>query len=45
MTTFERIKYYYDKGLYKATHIETFLEKKVITQEQYNTILGITEET
>lgn len=45
MTTFEKIKYYYDKGLYKQAHLDTFLKKNVITQEQYNTILGIVEET
>ena len=45
MTTFETIKYYYDKGLYKKTHLDVFLNKHIITQEEYDTILGVETKT
>ena len=37
-TVFERIKYYYDKGLYTETHLQKFLEKNVITEDEYISI-------
>lgn len=41
-TVFERIKYYYDKGLYTETHLQKFLEKNVITEDEYNSIVQVT---
>lgn len=40
MTNFEKIKYYYKKGLYKNKHILVFLEKGVISQDEYHDIVG-----
>lgn len=36
----EKIKRYYDLGIYKDKHLLKFLEKGVITQEQYDEIRG-----
>ena len=41
-TVFERIKYYYDKGLYTETHLQKFLEKNVITEDEYISIVQVT---
>lgn len=43
MSNFEKIKRYYNMGIYKEKHIKIFYQKKVITKEQYNEILGIAE--
>jgi len=40
MTTFDKIKYYYDKGIYKEAHIRVFVEKNVLTPEEYESIVG-----
>ena len=45
MTTFERIQYYYNKGLYTKVHLDTFLVKNVISPEEYRMILGTVETT
>ena len=36
---FEKIKYYYEKGLYKKTHLDIFLLVKSISEAEYNEIL------
>ena len=36
---FEKIKYYYDIGLYKPAHIEKLLSVGAITDEEYKEIL------
>lgn len=36
----EKIRYYYNKGLYKKKHMIVFLNKGVITQEEYDSIVG-----
>lgn len=36
----EKIKRYYDLGIYKDKHLLKFLEKGVITQEQYDEIIN-----
>lgn len=36
---FEKIKYYYDIGLYKPAHIEKLLFVGAITDEEYKEIL------
>lgn len=36
----DKIKRYYDLGIYKDKHLLKFLEKKVIIQEQYNEIIN-----
>ena len=41
MSIVERIKYYYDKGLYTKEHLDVLLSKNAITEEDYNSILGI----
>lgn len=43
MSNFEKIKRYYNMGIYKEKHIKIFYQKKVITEKQYKEILGITE--
>ena len=43
MSNFDKIKRYYNMGIYKEKHIKIFYQKKVITKEQHNEILGITE--
>lgn len=37
---YERIKRYYDMGLYNAVQVHKFVEKGIITEEQYNEIVG-----
>ena len=37
----EKIKTYYEKGLYTEAIVHKFLEKKKITQEEYEYILKI----
>ena len=36
----EKIKRYYELGFYHEEHLLKFLEKGVITEEQYNEIRG-----
>ena len=36
---FEKIKKYYDMGIYKEKHLIKLLEVQAITQAQYNIIL------
>lgn len=38
----EKIKYYYDKGLYKLSHMDVFLQKGILTKAQYKEITGQT---
>jgi len=38
MDMFEKIRYYYQKGIYTAEMVHTFVEKGVITEEQYREI-------
>lgn len=40
MNNFEKIKLYYEKGIYKEKHLKTFLAKGVISKEEYNQIVG-----
>lgn len=40
MTLVERIKRYYDKGIYKDAHIAAFVRASKITAEDYKTITG-----
>lgn len=37
---FEKIRKFYDMGLYNAVQVYKFMEKGVITGEQYNEIVG-----
>ena len=37
---FEKIKKYYDKGLYSKEMVHNFVTKGVITMEQYKEIVG-----
>lgn len=37
---FERIKTYYEKGIYKIAHLDKLLSSGAITQEEYNQIIG-----
>lgn len=37
---FEKIKKYFDKGLYTKEQVHKFLEKGVITVKQYGEIVG-----
>ncbi|MCQ2282380.1 MAG: XkdX family protein [Bacteroidales bacterium] len=37
---FEKIKRFYDLGLYTAPMVYKFVEKGVITEAQYNEIVG-----
>ena len=36
---FEKIKYYYEKGLYKSAHIEKLLSVGAITFREYDEII------
>lgn len=36
---FERIKTYYEKGIYKKVHLDKLLASGAITQEEYNQII------
>lgn len=40
MTTAEKIKKYYEKGIYTDRHLQAFLAKGVITQTEYDLIIG-----
>ena len=44
MSNFEKIKKYYLQGIYKKSHIERFLEKKLITEDEYGLIIQGKEE-
>ena len=37
---YEKIKKFYDKGLYTKEQVHKFVEKGVITEAQYNDIVG-----
>lgn len=37
---FEKIKRFYDKGLYTKTQVADFVRKGVLTAEQYKAITG-----
>lgn len=37
---FEKIKRFYNEGLYNAEQVHKFAEKGVITEEQYREIVG-----
>lgn len=37
---FEKIKRFYDLGLYSAGQVKKFFEKGVITEEEYKSIVG-----
>lgn len=37
---YEKIKKFYDKGLYTREQVRKFWEKGVITEEQYRSIVG-----
>lgn len=37
---FEKIKRYYELGFYKNKHLLKLLEKKIISQEEYEDIKG-----
>ena len=41
---FEKIKRFYDEGLYSAEQVHKFVEKCIITEEQYLEIIGKNEE-
>lgn len=38
---YEKIKRFYDLGIYSAEIVKKFADKGVITQEQYKEIVGI----
>ena len=38
--TYERIKYYFDAGLWSAAQVKMAVRKGVITKEQYTEITG-----
>lgn len=40
MNNFERIKAYYEKGIYKERHLKAFLEKGVLTQAEYDELVN-----
>lgn len=41
MTNFEKIKYYYqDRKLYKDFHMIVFVQKNILTEEEYEEITG-----
>ena len=40
---FEKIKKFYNEGLYSKTQVHKFVEKGVITEEQYIEIVGLEE--
>lgn len=37
---FEKIKHYYEIGLYKQSHIEKLLKVNAITETEYKEIIG-----
>ena len=37
---FERIKTYYEKGIYKIAHLDKLLAAGAITQSEYDAIIG-----
>lgn len=37
---FAKIKKFYDMGLYSAEQVHKFVEKGIITEEQYQQIIG-----
>lgn len=37
---FEKIKYWYDKGLWTVAMLQNAVRKGVLTQEQYDEIVG-----
>lgn len=37
---FEKIKRFYDLGLYSKEQVHKFVEKGIITEEQYDIIVG-----
>lgn len=41
---FDKIKRFYDVGLYDKTKVHKFFEKGVITEEQYKEIVGEDQE-
>lgn len=38
--TYEKIKYYYDRGMWSADRVMKAVEKGVITEEEYKEIVG-----
>ena len=38
---YEKIKKFYDKGLYTKEQVHKFVEKGVITEAQYTEIVGV----
>lgn len=40
MTIFEKIKKYWDLHIYTKRHLRKFVEKGVITKDQYEQIVG-----
>lgn len=38
---FEKIKKFYDMGLYTAAQVHKFVDKGILTQEQYAEIVGV----
>ena len=38
---FDKIAYYYAKGIYKRGHLEIFLARGVITQAQFDELVGV----
>lgn len=38
--TFERVKYYYEAGLWNKLMVKMAVKKGVITKEQYSEIIG-----
>ncbi len=36
---FEKIKYYYDKGIYKKFHLDVLFSSKAISQAEYEKIM------
>lgn len=38
---FEKIKKFYDLGLYTAAQVHKFVDKGIITEEQYIEIVGV----
>lgn len=38
--TYEKIKYYYDRGMWDAERVRKAVDKGVITEEQYAEIVG-----
>ncbi len=45
MTLFEKVKKYYDLGIYKKSHVAAFVAKGKLTPEQYAEIVGEDYET